>query len=329
MLPFLLGVVMAAALTAYALLGGADYGGGVWDLLASGRTKQRQRATVARAINPVWEANHVWLILVVTVLFTGFPPAYAWLGTHLHIPLMLALAGIVFRGSAFAFRSHGPADQKTRWGRVFAGASAGTPVLLGVVIGAITQGQSEATAGTGFRAAFVDPWLTLFALSVGLFTLVLFTYLAAVYLTLEAREPAVVEAFRRRALASGLLTAAMALATLVVADPDVRAGLTLSAWAIPLHLLTGAFAIAAFVSLATRRFWWARTFAVLQVTLIVWGWALSQWPFLIRPHITFQSAAAPRATLILLLQALGVGGAVVIPSLVYLFRIFGPREHPG
>ncbi len=329
MLPFLLGVVMAAALTAYALLGGADYGGGVWDLLASGPTKQGQRATVARAIGPVWEANHVWLILVVTVLFTAFPPAYAWLGTHLHIPLMLALVGIVFRGSAFVFRSYGPADQKNRWGRIFAGASAGTPVLLGVVIGAITQGQSEATAGSGFRAAFVDPWLTLFALSVGLFTLVLFAYLAAVYLTLEAREPAVVEAFRRRALASGLLTAAMALATFVAAGPDVRAGLTLSAWAIPLHLLTGACAIGAFASLVTRRFWWARTAAVLQVTLIVWGWALSQWPFLIRPHVTFQTAAAPHATLILLLWVLGAGAAIVIPSLVYLFRTFGPREHPG
>ena len=130
-LTFLLGVAMAGALTAYALLGGADYGGGVWDLLATGRSASRQRATIARAIGPVWEANHVWLILVVTVLFTGFPPAFAWLGTHLHLPITLALIGIVFRGSAFIFRAYGPSSQEDRWGRVFAVASAGRRSTVG------------------------------------------------------------------------------------------------------------------------------------------------------------------------------------------------------
>src|SRR6187549_4190960 len=109
---FFLGLVMACALTAYALLAGADYGGGVWDLLATGPSAPRQRATIARAIGPVWEANHVWLILVVTVLFTGFPAAFAWLGTNLHLPIMLALIGIVLRGSAFVFRAYGPSSHE-------------------------------------------------------------------------------------------------------------------------------------------------------------------------------------------------------------------------
>src|SRR5439155_12740417 len=174
-LTFLLGLIMAGALTAYALLAGADYGGGVWDLLATGPSASRQRATIARAIGPVWEANHVWLILAVTVLFTGFPPAFAWLGTTLHLPIMLALVGIVLRGSAFVFRAYGPSSQEDRWGRLFAVASVLTPVLLGVLVGTITEGASAL-------------WLTPFSVSVGLFTLTLFAYLAAVYLTLEARD---------------------------------------------------------------------------------------------------------------------------------------------
>ena len=314
-LTFILGLVMAAALTAYALLGGADYGGGVWDLLATGPGAGRQRATIARAIGPVWEANHVWLILVVTVLFTGFPPAFAWLGTHLHLPIMLALIGIVLRGSAFVFGAHGASLEEDGWGRLFAVASTVTPVLLGILVGAITQGEP-------------GRWLTPFSLSVGLFTLTLFAYLAAVYLTLEAREPDVREAFRARALAAGVLAGAMALTTLFLARraPHLWEGLTGSLWAIPLHGLTAAAAIGTLGALWTRRYWWARSAAIVQVTLIVWGWALTQYPYLIRPQLTFDTAAAPRATLVLLVQVLACGAAVVLPSLIYLFRVFGPRQ---
>ena len=312
---FFLGLVMACALTAYALLAGADYGGGVWDLFATGPHAARQRATIARAIGPVWEANHVWLILVVTVLFTGFPAAFAWLGTNLHLPIMLALIGIVLRGSAFVFRAYGPSSHEDRWGRVFAVASTVTPVLLGVLVGAITEG------GTG-------GWLTPFSTSVGFFTLTLFTYLAAVYLTFEARESEVREAFRARALVSGVLVGVMALLTLLLAGaaPHVWEGLTSSPWAIPLHGMTAVAALGALGALWTRRYWWARTGAILQVTLIVWGWALTQYPYLIRPHLTLDLAAAPRPTRVLLVKVLSWGAAVVLPSLIYLFSVFGPRD---
>ena len=330
-LTFLLGLVMAAALTAYALLGGADYGGGVWDLLATGPSAPRQRATIARAIGPVWEANHVWLILVVTVLFTGFPPAFAWLGTNLHLPIMLALVGIVLRGSAFMFRSHGPEEEEKRstspekgavllfsedpWGRLFAVSSTVTPVFLGILVGAITEGEA-------------GRWLTPFSLSVGLFTLTLFAYLAAVYLTLEAQEDDVRDAFRARAVAAGVLAGVMALVTLLLARgaPHVWEGLTGSLWAVPLHGMTAAASIGALSAIWTRRYWWARGAAITQVTLIVWGWALTQYPYLIRPALTFDAAAAPRATLLLLVLVLLCGAAVVLPSLIYLFRIFGPHH---
>ena len=324
--------VMVLALTAYALLGGADYGGGVWDLLASGRSAKEQRAAIARAIGPIWEANHVWLILVVVVLFSAFPAAFARLSTQLHIPLMLALGGIVLRGSAFMFRAYGPADARFqhRWGLVFATASLVTPVLLGVVVGTITEGRLDPRA-QGFVALYVDPWLTPFAWSVGAFALVLFSFLAAVYLTVSGGSPAVIEAMRTRALISGVATGALALTVFLLAGsaPHVQEALTASAWAWPLHVLTGTAAVATLWLLWTRRFWAARTAAILQATGILWGWALAQYPYLVRPDIRFDNAGAPRSVMVVFIWILAIGAAVLIPSLVYLFRLFTPRHARG
>ena len=141
-LPNAVAAVILFSLTAYALLAGADFGGGVWDLLASGPRRRAQRALIADAIGPIWEANHVWLILVVVLLFTCFPPAFASLGIVLHIPITLMLIGIVLRGSAFTFRSYGSERSETqrRWGTIFAIASVVTPVLLGVCVGAVAAG---------------------------------------------------------------------------------------------------------------------------------------------------------------------------------------------
>src|SRR5687767_10332630 len=192
MLSLSVAACLLLALTAYVLLGGADFGGGVWDLLAGGPRRREQRALIADAIGPIWEANHVWLILVVVLLFTCFPAAFARLMTVLHIPLTLMLIGIVLRGSAFTFRTYDSHrdDVQRRWGRVFAVASAITPVLLGICIGAIAQGRvSNASTGAHPVNVFFLSWYTPFAFSVGLLTLALFAYLAAVYLTVEAREP--------------------------------------------------------------------------------------------------------------------------------------------
>ena len=136
--------VLVVALNAYVLMGGADFGGGVWDLLAGGPRRDAQRALIAHAIGPIWEANHVWLIVAVVVLFTGFPDAFATLATVLHIPLSLMLVGIVLRGSAFTFRSYGAKSGRAvrGWGRAFAIASTITPVLLGIAVGAVASGAA-------------------------------------------------------------------------------------------------------------------------------------------------------------------------------------------
>src|SRR4029079_878937 len=186
-----LAAILALSLNAYVLFAGADFGGGVWDLLASGPRRNRQREVIAHAIGPIWEANHVWLILAIVLTFTCFPPVYARLGTVLHLPLTLMLIGIVLRGSAFTFRTYDTQHDaaQRRWGRIFSSASVITPLLLGVSIGAVASGRIGQDPSPGFMNQYVAPWLTPFALSVGLLALTLFAFLAAVFLTLETEDP--------------------------------------------------------------------------------------------------------------------------------------------
>jgi cytochrome d ubiquinol oxidase subunit II len=322
-----LAFLLALSLNAYALLGGADFGGGVWDLLAGGPRKARQREVIAHAIGPIWEANHVWLILAVVLAFTCFSPVFARIMTVLHIPVSLMLVGIVLRGSAFTFRTYDDEHDgvQRRWGRIFSSASVLTPVLLGVCIGAVASGRVVAPTHGGFAERFVEPWLTPFALSVGLLALALFALLAAVFLTMETRDPELVEDFRRRALGAGVavfLASGLVLLLSLQGAPLISSGLIGSDWAVPLHVATGVSAIAVFVTLWRRRFYAARIAAGAQVSCILWGWAASQYPYLVPPDLTIHRAAAPEITLRLTLIALGLGTLVLAPSLLYLFRVF-------
>jgi cytochrome d ubiquinol oxidase subunit II len=325
--------VMVASLVLYALLGGADYGGGVWDLFAFGRRAREQRALIADAIGPVWEANHVWLILVVVVLFTAFPPAFATIATALHIPITLMLIGIVLRGTAFTFRSYDVQrdDVQRRWSLVFSVASIITPILLGTILGAIASGTIRVENGS-VANGFFRSWLAPFPLAVGLFALALFAFLAAVYLTVEAeqRESGTAsrkleEDFRTRALIAGVAVGLLALIVFILAGtgaPTVRAGISRTWWALALHIVTAIFATSAFVALWTRRYKLARICAAAQVTLILLGWALAQYPHLVEPDVTITSAAAPAITLELLLAALAAGALLLFPSYYYLLRVF-------
>jgi cytochrome d ubiquinol oxidase subunit II len=317
---------MIVGLTFYALLGGADYGGGVWDLFARGERAVKQRALIADAIGPVWEANHVWLILVLVILFTAFPPAFATIATALHIPLTLMLVGIVLRGSAFTFRTYDVQrdDVQRRWSYVFSVASLITPVLLGITLGAIASGTIKTENGI-VRSGFISAWLAPFPFAVGFFALALFAFLAAVYLTLETNERELQEDFRRRALASGVAVGFLALLVFLLSGsgaPSVRAGLSRSVWAAPLHIATALCATGAFWALWKRSYKLARWCAGCQVTLILWGWALAQFPYVVEPDITISSAAAPAATLRLLLIALALGALILFQSFYYLFRVF-------
>ena len=328
--PALVAGAIAASLNVYALTAGADFGGGVWDLLAAGERRDRQRALIADAIAPIWEANHVWLILVVVLLFTGFPPAFAQLMTVLHIPLSLMLLGIVLRGSAFTFRSYDSRRDSVqrRWGRIFAIASTATPLLLGTILGAIATGavgEERPTGGSSFAAAYVMSWLSPFPISVGALALALFAFLAAVYLTVEATDDALREDFRARALWSAIAAAVLAIIVLVLARseaPLVWQALMVGNAAMALRIAATLLALGAMLALWRRSYRAARIAAAGEVTLITWGWALGQFPYLLPPDMTVENAAAPASTLKLLLIALVAGLAVLVPSLKYLFKVF-------
>jgi cytochrome d ubiquinol oxidase subunit II len=332
--------ILVLGLNAYVLTGGADFGGGVWDLFARGPRKEQQRALIAKSIGPIWEANHVWLILVVVILFTAFPVAFATLGIVLHIPLSLMLVGVVLRGSSFVFRSYGARDKTTqgRWGRVFAIASIVTPVLLGMSVGAIASGDVGDTAAllqpgvltssASFIAIYVAPWLEPFPVAMGALALAMFAFLAAVYLAYAATDDALRDDFRRRALGAAAAMFVAAFGGLGVArmnEPEVSRGLT-AGFAIYFQVATGIAALAAIWALWTRRWAFARIAAAAQVSLILWGWVVVQYPYVIPPSQTLSATAAPRITLVLLLYGLIGGSLILFPSLVYLYRTFAAGD---
>jgi len=268
-------------------------------------------------------------------IFSAFPSAFGVLGIVLHIPISLMLIGIVVRGSAFVFRSYGTRERGKRWGTVFAVTSLVTPVILGMIIGAIVSdrvGEAFTRVGmAGFSEVFVAPWLSPFTLAVGAFALALFAFLAATYLALAADTETLREAFRRRALgaaAAVFIFATAALALSFRSAPRVAHGLAGASWSMPLHLCTAVAAITAIVAIWRRRYRIARVAAGAQVSLVLWGWALAQIPYLIPPTITIRGAASPPQTLNLLLVGLCVGFLILIPSLRYLYRTFARAGSP-
>jgi cytochrome d ubiquinol oxidase subunit II len=342
-LPVVVAATILGALVAYAVTGGADFGGGVWDSFATGPRRAEQRALIANAIAPIWEANHVWLIIVVVLLFTCFPGAFSDLFIALHVPISLMLVGIALRGSAFVFRAYGSKGgaAEARWGRVFAVASIVTPVLLGACIGAIASGsvtrslylldRGASSAGDLLMQLVVRSWLTVFDLAVGLLTLAAFAWLAAVYLCVEATDDALRDDFRARALWTLGVLAALMLITPLLALAE--AGQLFQAlmgqwWSVPYVSLAMLFALAAAWALWSRRFRVARLAAAALVAFVLGGWALAQYPYLIPGRWTIHNAAAPPVTLALVLGAVAIGSLVLIPSLLYLMRVFKGRGRP-
>jgi cytochrome bd ubiquinol oxidase subunit II len=314
--------VMWVGVTAYALSGGADFGAGFWDLVAGGPQRgSAQRKLIEHAIGPVWEANHVWLIFVLVVLWTGFPEAFAAIASSLYVPLTLVAVGVILRGAGFAFRKAVTGVTLERlFGATFAASSVITPFFLGAVAGAVASGRVPAGIARAHPLrSFVNPASVLG----GVLAVVVCAYLAAVYLTADARragDPALVEAFRRRALASGVVAGTVVLGGIAVlhADaPDLFAGLTGRG-----RPLVAVSAVTGLVSLGCvwhRRFLGARVATAMAVTAVLWGWAAGQYPYLLEGELTIRQAAADPVTLRAVLLSLGVGTVLVVPSLIALF----------
>jgi cytochrome d ubiquinol oxidase subunit II len=322
----ILAVLLGLSLTAYAIFAGADFGAGVLDLLAGPRLSERD--SIADAIGPLWEANHVWLVFSIILLFSAFPTAFAALGRELLAPLTMALVAIVLRGAALGLRASGDiqAPGGRRLSRLFGIASIGAPFFFGAVAGGIAEVSSPGSAAaTGSPAV---PWPSLFALTTGALAVAVCTELAASLMALRmtrAGRTRLANRFRRRGLQSGVGTIALSALALGVASWKAPAvSHRLLGPALPVMILGFAAAAA-----STRAFWMgsyrlARGATLLSAVAVIWGWIVAQSPHLIG-SLTVRSAAASGPALTAIAIAVGITLVTVVPALFLLFGVFA---HP-
>jgi cytochrome d ubiquinol oxidase subunit II len=323
-------VLIGVAIAVWVLTAGADFGGGLWDLLSRGPRASAQRQAVASAIAPIWEVNHIWMIFVVVLLFSVFPHAFALVSVALHLPITLALIGIVLRGSAFVFRAYGlqPTATRERWGRVFAVASTITPVCLGLVIAGLSSGDIEVDARGLVSSGFFAGWLTPFAFGLGGFSLALFGLLAATYLAARTQandELELSDDFRRRALISEVVAGLFAAFVIWRASSDAPLlfdGLLHASWSLPVQGLTACAAGVVCVALLQRRHALARVLVMVQVSLVVLGWGLAMNGHLVLPAMHVGAAGAEPEVLTSLPWVLAGGSVLLVPALVWLYRLF-------
>jgi cytochrome d ubiquinol oxidase subunit II len=314
-------VILWTGATFYAIFGGADFGGGFWDLIAGDAHKgERPREMIQRSLTPVWEANHVWLIFILVVLWTAFPQAFSAIFSTLYVPLALAVLGIVLRGSGFAFRKSVEGLQERRAaGAVFALSSLLTPFFMGTVVGAIAVGNVPAD---GHGDAF-SSWLAPAPLFIGVMFVATSAYLAAVFLvgdTRRAEDKEMELYFEKRALAAGVVGGIFAVIGLIalhseghyVYDRLVHEGL-------PLVIISALSGIGMLVVLASGGRLLLRPLAALAVIAVIWGWFVAQYPYLLPTSLTISQGASPTATLGAVFIVFAVAVVVVLPSLAILF----------
>jgi cytochrome d ubiquinol oxidase subunit II len=324
-------ILIWLSLIAYAALGGADFGGGIWDLFSLGPEQDDKRRLIVSALGPVWEANNVWLIYVVVGLYTAFPPVAAALATALFIPFSLALIGVVLRGGAFAFRTHfgNSIMMKEVWGRAFGIASMVTPFLFGTCAAAVASGQIRVSHGQAPAALFYA-WLTPFALVIGAMALALCATIAPIYLTVEAqraKNEKLVNTFRTRAFIGGSFMAALGIVGLALAPSEApllwRGMLDHALWAVAVTMLIG---LATAAALFFRRFRLARVLIALETGAFLGSWGLAQLPYVIPPDLTLANTASPPGTLRAFFITALIGMLVLIPSIWFLFHVFKEQQ---
>jgi cytochrome bd ubiquinol oxidase subunit II len=320
-------VFIGLSLLLYVLLGGADFGAGILEIF----TGKKGVDVISNAIAPVWEANHIWLIVVIVVLFNAFPEVYSTVTLNLHIPIMLVLIGIIFRGTAFTFRYYDPYEDRSHviYAFIFKFFSLLTPFFLGVTLGAVISGKITSDPSSSFISRFVAPWLNIFSFSLGVFVILLFAYLAAVYLAGEVKDSDSSDNYIK--YAKRLLVALVISGGVVFLTSELE-GINLirqffSSWVSIASISLATLLLPGFLYLLNKKkTGLARIVAGAQTTFIVIGWYGAQFPVLVKlkdlKPLTIYNSVAPEKTLFMMITALIVGLAVVIPLLVYLFRIF-------
>jgi cytochrome d ubiquinol oxidase subunit II len=315
-------VVLFFGVIAYALFGGADFGAGFWDLTAGGAERgARPRALVDHSIGPVWEANHVWLIFCLVVLWTAFADAFASIMLTLFVPLTIAAFGIVIRGASFAFRkSVFTTRDRRNFGAAFAASSVLVPYCMGAVAGAIASGRVPPGGKAGDPW---DSWVNATSILGGVLAVVTVAYLAAVYLTWDARrfeDDEMVEYFRRRAIGAAIVAGVVAFAGIFVLRADARYvfdGLT--SRALPIVIISAICGTGSLVLLIRNSYHLARLLAAGAVAAVVVAWGVAQWPYMLPTELTVGAAAAPDGTLQAVLVVFVLAAVVVLPSLGLLY----------
>jgi cytochrome bd ubiquinol oxidase subunit II len=314
-------VILWVGATLYALFGGADFGGGLWDLVAGDAQKgERPRARIQRSLTPVWEANHVWLIFILVVLWTAFPEAFGAIMSTLYVPIALAALGIVLRGAGFAFRkSIQRLEYRRAMGAAFALSSVLTPFFMGAVVGAIAAGNVPAE-GNG------DPfssWIDLLPLLTGGLFVATGAYLAAIFLVADSHRAGDKEMegyFASRALAAGLLAGVLAVAGIVALHADARYAydrLVVEGLPLVIASVLCGFGVLALLLLRARR--GLRPLAAGAVVAVIWGWGVAQFPYLLPTSLKITESAAPGPTLDAVLVVFLIAAVVVLPALGLLY----------
>jgi cytochrome bd ubiquinol oxidase subunit II len=318
-------ILILVGVAAYIVFAGADFGAGLWYLLAGpGPGGRPIRDFSYHAMAPVWEANHVWLIFVLVVSWTAYPTAFGSIASTLAVPLFIAALGIILRGTAYALRSGARPDRDTEGatGFVFGASSMLTPFALGTAIGGIASGEVPVGNAEG---DLISSWLNPTSIAIGVLAVATSGYLAAVYLAGDAernREPELASAFRARALAMGVIAGGLAVVGLIVLRADARElfdDLTSGA-GLAAVLVSGAAGVCTLALVRRRRYEPARVSAALAVAAVVAGWGLAQRPDLL-PGLTVEEGAASDATLEALLISIGAGLVILVPSLMLLYGL--------
>ena len=314
-------VILWIGATLYAIFGGADFGGGLWDLIAGdAETGERPRARIQRSLTPVWEANHVWLIFILVVLWTAFPEAFGAIMSTLYVPLALAALGIVLRGSGFAFRkSIRRLELRRAMGATFAISSVLTPFFMGTVVGAVASGNVP----SGGNGDAFSSWLEPLPLLTGALFVATGAYVAAVFLVADSRgagDAEMEEYFARRAIWAGAVAGALAVVGLVLLHSEAHYAYDrLTAEGLPLVIVSALCGLAVLGQLLLGRRRGMRPLAIGAVVAVIWGWGVAQFPYLLPTSLKISQSAAPGPTLDSVLIVFCVAAVIVLPSLGLLY----------
>ena len=318
----------------YCLFGGADFGAGIVELTTGKENKNKVREIISSSIAPIWEANHIWLIISVVILFNGFPLIYTRISTSLYIPLILLLIGIVFRGSAFTFRHYDAIKDKSQkyYNLIFEFSSLMVPFFFGLIVGAVVSGKIKYNPAN-FYEGYIEPWLNPFSISLGIFICTLFAFFAAVYLIGDSTDESDIKIFIRKSKNATLLmviSGALVFAASYFEGTPLIFDFFSNPISIVLIVLATGILPLLWNVVGKGHAWLSRILAGVQLLFIIGAFYVIYFPDLIvindSPNLSFYNSAAPEITLLYLGIALIAGSLLIFPSLIYLYRIFTVKQ---